>query len=104
MGVQRENLTRQLVEMSGFGCGCTYAMAFMNLDLTIGPIRAMDWFHVFYSQMTYDLLLERPWIHNHMATLSTYHQCLKVIWKGRRAYINATESHYKEMRLTFQIW
>lgn len=27
-----------------------------------------------------------------MAVLSTYLQCLKVVWKGKRVHINATES------------
>lgn len=55
--MSRENITRQMIEVSGFGSNCTYILGFVNLDLTVGQIRAMHRFHVIDSQMAYHLLL-----------------------------------------------
>lgn len=59
VGVPRENIIRQLIEVSRFG-GCTYTMDFVNLDLTVESSRAEHRFHVIDSQTTYHLMLGRP--------------------------------------------
>lgn len=43
---------RQLVKVSGFGGGCTYTMGFVNLDLTVGPIRATKRFYVVDAKLS----------------------------------------------------
>lgn len=44
----------------GFGGGRTYTTGFINLDLTVGPIRAAHLFHVIDPQTAYHLFLGRP--------------------------------------------
>lgn len=53
-------------------------------------------------QTTYHLLLEWPWIHHHKFIPSTYHKWLQAIWKGKRVHINAIESPFQRMKLTFK--
>lgn len=36
--VIRENITRQPIEISGFGGGRTYMMGFVNINMIVGPI------------------------------------------------------------------
>lgn len=47
-----------LIEVSNFGGNCTYAI--VNLDLTVGLMRAAQKFHVINSPTTGHLLIGRP--------------------------------------------
>lgn len=67
----------------------------MNLDIKVGTVRAAHPFQVIDSRTSYHLLLRRPWIHRNKAVQSTYHQCLKAVWIGKRVHINATESPFQ---------
>lgn len=80
-----------------------YTVGSISLDLTMGSILVVHRFHVIDSQTSYHLLLGRPWIHRYKAIPSTYHQCLKAIWKRKKVHINATgvpfqrdEAHFSE--------
>lgn len=53
----RENIMRQPIKVSGFRGDCTYTIGFMNLDPTVGLIRAAHLSHVINAQMAYHLLL-----------------------------------------------
>lgn len=103
VGVPWENITRRPIEVTGFGGDRTHTLGFVNLDLTVKPIRVAHRFHAIDAQMTYrlslqnysmQLMLGRPWIHRYKTILSTYHQFLKAIWKDRRVHINAIESQF----------
>lgn len=61
----------------------------------MGLIRDTHRSRVINAQTTYHRLLERLWIHHYKAIPSTYHQCLKAIWEGRRVNINATKSPFQ---------
>lgn len=51
---------RQPIEVPSFGGDRTHMIGFVNLDLTIGPIRAAYRFHIIDAQTSYHLLFERP--------------------------------------------
>lgn len=46
--------------------------------------------------LSYHVLFGRPWIRQHKAGPSTYYQCVKVFWKGRKIYICATDSPFQQ--------
>ena len=55
---------------------------------------------------SYHVILGHPWLNAHRAVASTYHQCVKAIWRGRPLTIEATkipfdrvELHYAEVAL-----
>lgn len=85
------------IKVSSFGGDCTHTLGFVNLDLTVGPLRAAHRFHIINAQMFYHLLLERTWIHHYKAVPLTYLQYLKAIWKGRQAHLNATKSPFQRV-------
>lgn len=60
IGIPRERITRQPIEISSFRGHNGYAMGFINLNLTMWPVLAAHKFNVIHSQTTYHLLLERP--------------------------------------------
>lgn len=71
LDVSRDSLQRQPIEVSGFGGNFTQTFGFVNLDSTIGLIKA--------ARTAYHLLVGLPWIHPNKLVSSTYHQCLKAI-------------------------
>jgi len=48
---------------------------------------------------SYHLILGCPWLKAHKAVASTYHQCVKVIWKGSPMTIEATKIPYDRAEL-----
>lgn len=84
VGISKERITKQSIEVWSFRGHNIYTLVFVDLDLTVRSIRATHKFHVINSQSTYHLLLGRPWIHHHKAVPSTYHQCLKEVRKEKR--------------------
>ena len=78
----------------------------MSLDLRVGPIRARTLMHMMDGDTSYHVILGHPWLNAHRALASTYHQCVKAIWRGRSLTIEATkipfdrvELHYAEVAL-----
>lgn len=67
----------------------------------MGSIWGAHPFQVIDFQTSYHILLARPWIHRNKAMPSTYHQCLKAVWKGKRVHINATESPFQRDKAYF---
>lgn len=59
VGIPRDKIARQPIEVSSFRGHSMYTMGFVNLDLTVGPIRVAHKFHLMDSQMTCHLLLGR---------------------------------------------
>ena len=46
---------------------------YVQLALKVGPIVALTRFHVINSELSYHMLLGRPWLHKHRLIPSTYH-------------------------------
>ena len=49
----------------------------IRLELTIGDLTTSPIFHVIESKTSYNLMLRRPWLHEHEVAVSTLHQCRK---------------------------
>ena len=78
----------------------------VSLDLRVGPIRARTLMHMMDGDTLYHVILGCPWLNAHKAVASTYHQCMKAIWRGRLVTIEFTrmpfdkaKRHYAEAAL-----
>ncbi|KAK9991381.1 hypothetical protein SO802_026366 [Lithocarpus litseifolius] len=71
------------MEVMGFGRGGEYIMGHIQLWLKDGPIAFLARFHVVKIEVSYHILLGRPWLHKHQLVPSTYHQCMKGSLNGR---------------------
>lgn len=81
--VPQNKITVRCIVALDFGGNATYTLGFIILDLIIGPMRPTTRFHLIYAYTTYYMLLRRPRISRHRAIPSSYHQCLKAIWKEK---------------------
>lgn len=77
--VPHDRITKHPIEVSGFECNLAYTFGFVNLNITVKPMRTVNRFKVIDAPSSYHMLLGRPWIHRYKAIPSTYHQCLKAI-------------------------
>ena len=62
--------------------------------------------HVMDDNVLYYVILGHLWLNAHKAMASTYHRCVKTVWRGRLVTIEATrmpydsaELHYAEVAL-----
>ena len=52
-------------------------MGFIQLDLQVCLIKSETRFHVLDVDVSYHVLLGRPWLNKHKLIVPTYHQCVK---------------------------
>ena len=71
------------MEVTGFGGWGEYTAGHIQLWLKVGPIASLARFHVVKTEVSYHVLLGRPWLHKHRLVPSTYHQCVKGRLNGR---------------------
>jgi hypothetical protein len=57
------------------------------LPIRVGPVMKETICQVLDLQLTYNILLGKPWIHDMQAIPSTYHQCLKFLYMGQEITI-----------------
>ena len=65
----------------------------VNLTLQMGPVKFNAKFQVFDIDTSYNLLLERPFIHMAGAVPSTLHQMMKLVWKNEELVVHSERSH-----------
>ena len=61
------------MEVTGFGEKGKYTVGHIQLWLKVGPIASLARFHVVKIEVSYHVLLGRPWLHKHLSVPSTYH-------------------------------
>ena len=76
-------------------------MGHVYLDLRLVPIRARTLMYVMDDDTSYHIILGCPCLKAHKAMASTYHQCIKVVWKGRLVTIKATSMPYDRAELHY---
>ena len=62
---------------------------------------ALTRFHVINSELSYHVLLGRPWLHKHRLIPSTYHQCVKGRLNGRPVRIPANHNPFSQREVNF---
>ena len=76
-GITDRRILGAFVEITGFGRAVKSTEGYVQLALRIGPIGVLTRFHVINSEVSYHVLLGRPWLLKHRLIPSTYHQCVK---------------------------
>ncbi|XP_075633541.1 uncharacterized protein LOC142606008 [Castanea sativa] len=84
------------MEVIGFGGSGEYTAGHIQLWLKVGPIASLARFHVVKTEVSYHVLLGRPWLHKHRLVPSTYHQCVKGRLNGKMIRIAANPSPFKK--------
>ena len=64
--------------------------------MKVGPIASLARFHVVKTEVSYHILLGRPWLHKHHFIPFTYHQCVKGRLNGRMIWIVAKASPFEQ--------
>ena len=57
--------------------------------------------YVMNGDTSYHVILGCLWIKAHKTVASTYHQCVKAVWKGRPVIIEATRIPYGKVELHY---
>ena len=94
-GISKRKIQGCPMEVTGFGRGGEYTAGHIQLWLKVGPIASLARFHVVKTEVSYHVLLGRPWLHKHQLVPSTYHQCVKGILNGRMKHIAANPSPFE---------
>ena len=84
------------MEVTGFGGRGEYTTGHIQLWLKVGPIASLARFHIVRTEVSYHVLLGRPWLHKHRLVPSTYHQCVKGRLNGRMIRIAANPSPFEQ--------
>ena len=85
------------MEVTGFGGRGEYIARQIQLWLKLGPIASLALFHVAKIEVSYHVLLGRPWLHKHRLIPSTYHQCVKGRLNGKMNQIVANSSLFEQV-------
>ena len=84
------------MEVTGLGGSGEYIAGHIQLWLKVGPIAPLARFHVVKTEVSYHVLLGRPWLHKHRLVPSTYHQCVKGRLNGKMIRITANPSPFEQ--------
>ena len=91
-GISEKKIQGCPMEVTGFGGRGEYTACHIQLWLKVGLIAFLACFHVVRTEVSYHVLLGRPWLHKHRLVPSTYHQCVKGRLNGR------SEEHTSELQ------
>ena len=95
-GISERKIQGCPMEVTGFGGRGEYTTGHIQLWLKVGPIAFLARFHVVKTEVSYHVLLGRPWLHKHRLVPSTYHQCVKGRLNGRMILIATNSSLFKQ--------
>ena len=95
-GISKRKIQGCPMEVIGFDGRGEYTAGHIQLWLKVGPIASLARFHVVKTEVSYHVLLGRPWLHKHRLVPSTYHQCVKGRLNGRMIRIVANPSPFKQ--------
>ena len=71
LGLTSRRILGAPMEITGFGGSAESTEGYMQLALRVGPIVALTRFHVINLEVSYHVLLGRPWLHKHCLIPST---------------------------------
>ena len=89
------------MEITGFRGSTESIEGYMQLALKVGPVVALTRFHMINSEVSYHLLLGRPWLYKHHLIPSMYHQCVKGRLNGRPIRIPTNHSPFSQGEVNF---
>ena len=83
VGISERKIQGCPMEVTKFGGRGEYNAGLIQLWLKVGPIASLARFHMVKTEVSYHVLLRRPWLHKHRLVPSNYHQCVKGRLNGR---------------------
>ena len=86
------------MEVTGFGRRGEYTAGHIQLWLKVGPIASLACFHVVKTEVSYHILLGRPWLHKHCLVSSIYHHCVKRRLNGRMIRITVKSLPFEQAK------
>ena len=86
------------MEVTGFGRRGEYTTGHIQLWLKVGPIASLARFHVVKTEVSYHVLLGKPWLYKHRLVPSTFHQCVKGRLNGRMIRIATNPSPFEQAK------
>ena len=89
------------MEITEFGGSVETTEGYVQLALRVGPIVALTRFHVINTEVSYHVLLGRPWLYKHCLIPSTFHQCIKGRLNGRPVRIPANRNPFSQGEVNF---
>ena len=95
-GISERKVQGCPMEVTGFGGRGEYIVGHIQLWLKVGLIASLAHFHVVRTEISYHVLLGRPWLHNHRLVPSIYHQCVKGRLNGGMIRIAANPSPFEQ--------
>ena len=101
VGLVDRRILRAPMEIIGFGGSVESTEGYVQLALRVGPIVALTRFHVINAEVSYHVLLGRPWLHKYRLFPSTYHQCIKGRLNGRPVRIPANRNPFSQGEVNF---
>ena len=73
VGLDDRRILGAPMEITGFGGSVESTEGYVQLALRIGPIVALTRFHIINAEVSYHVLLGRPWLNKYRFIPSTYH-------------------------------
>ncbi|XP_075633520.1 uncharacterized protein LOC142605980 [Castanea sativa] len=101
VGLTGRRILEAPMEITGFGGSAKSTERYVQLALRVGPIVALTRFHVINSEVSYHVLLGRPWLHKHRLIPFTYHQCVKGRLNGKPVRIPANPNPFSQGEVNF---
>ena len=101
VGLANRRILGAPMEITGFGGSVESTEGYVQLALRVGPIVALTKFHVINAEVSYHVLLGRPWLHKHRLIPSTFHQCIKGRLNGRPIRIPANHNPFSQGEVNF---
>ncbi|XP_070014306.1 uncharacterized protein [Nicotiana sylvestris] len=90
--VDDERIHKNIICVRGFDSGGKDLVGDIVLELTIGPVEFAMKLHVLDVDVSYNLLLVRPWIHAAKAVSSSSHQMVKFEWDRQEIVMHGEEN------------
>ena len=94
--IQESKIQGCLMEVTGFRGRDEYTTSHIQLWLKVGPITSFARFHVVKTEVSYHILLGRPWLHKHCLIPSIYHRCMKGRLNGKMIWIATNPSLFEQ--------
>ncbi|KAL0293164.1 UNVERIFIED_CONTAM: hypothetical protein Sradi_6953900 [Sesamum radiatum] len=77
-----DELSNSHLMIQGFNQGGQRAVGIIRMQLTMEDMVSTALFHVIDVKTSYNMLLDRPWLHENVVVPSTWHQCFKYYRNG----------------------
>ncbi|XP_019245228.1 PREDICTED: uncharacterized protein LOC109225088 [Nicotiana attenuata] len=90
--INTERIHKNSICVRGFDGGGKDSVGNIVLELTIGPVECTMEFQVLDVAVSYNLLLDSPWIHVAKAVTSSLHQMVKFEWDGQEIIVHGDKN------------